>query len=167
MTLWFITTYLIQDSIISWLLEWNGWKNKKGFDFFFCCCCFLRELISDQPSHNRGHDSVVSDPLRPHGLYTYSPWDSLDQNIGVGSLFLLQGIFPTQGSNPGLPHWRRILYQLSHKGSPRILEWVAYPFSGGSSRPRNWIRVSCIASGFFTKELLGKPIMENMSRQKM
>ena len=36
--------------------------------------------------------------------------------------------FPTQGSNPGLPHCRQILYQLSHKGSPRILEWVAYPF---------------------------------------
>jgi len=35
----------------------------------------------------------------------------------VGSLFLLQGIFPTQGSNPGLPHCRQILYQLSHKGS--------------------------------------------------
>ena len=39
-------------------------------------------------------------------------------------------IFPTQGSNPGLPHCRQILYHLSHKGSPRIQEWVAYPFSG-------------------------------------
>ena len=71
--------------------------------------------------------SVVSDSLRPHGLY--SPWNSPGQNTGVGSLFLLQGIFPTQGSNPGLPHCRKILYQLSHEGSPRILEWVAYPFS--------------------------------------
>ena len=53
------------------------------------------------------------------------------------SCSLLQGIFPTQGSNPGLPHCRRILYQLSHIGSPRILEWVAYPISRGSSRPRN------------------------------
>ena len=61
-----------------------------------------------------------------------------DQNTGVGSLYHLQGIFPTQGLNPGLPHCRQILYQLSHKGSPRILEWVAYPFSSGSSRPRNW-----------------------------
>ena len=51
----------------------------------------------------------------------YSPWHSLVQNTGVGSLSLLQGIFPTQGSNPGLPHCRQILYQLSHKGSPRIL----------------------------------------------
>ena len=46
---------------------------------------------------------------------------------------LLQGIFPTQGLNPGLPHCRRILYQLCYKGSPRILEWVAYPFFCGSS----------------------------------
>ena len=60
----------------------------------------------------------------------------IHQNIGVGSLSLLQGIFPTQGSNPGLPHCRWILYQLSHKRSPRILEWTAYPFSSGSSQPR-------------------------------
>ena len=44
------------------------------------------------------------------------------QNTGVGSLSFLQGAFPTQGSNPGLPHCRQILYQLSHKGSPRILD---------------------------------------------
>ena len=69
---------------------------------------------------------------------------------GVGSLSFLQGIFPTQRSNPGLPHCRWILYQLSHKGSPRILEWVAYPFSSRSSQPRNQTRVSCIAGGFFT-----------------
>ena len=56
----------------------------------------------------------------------------------------------TQGLNPGLPHCRPILYQLSHKGSPRILEWVAYPFSSESSWPRNQTRVSCIAGGFFT-----------------
>ena len=86
--------------------------------------------------------------LWPHGLY--SPWDSLDQNTGMGSLSLLQGIFPTQGSNPGLPYYRQILYQLSHKGSPRILEWVAYPFSSGSSPPRNQTQVSWIAGGFFT-----------------
>ena len=79
-----------------------------------------------------------------------SPRNSLGQNTGVGSLSLLQGIFPTQRSNPGLPHCRRILYQLSHKGSPRILEWVAYPFSRGSSWPRNQTGVSCIAGRFFT-----------------
>ena len=62
--------------------------------------------------------SVVSNSLQPHGLY--SPWNSPDQNTGVGSLSLLQGIFPIQGLNRGLPHCRRILYQLSHKGSPII-----------------------------------------------
>ena len=92
--------------------------------------------------------SVVSDSLRPHGLY--SPWNSPGQNTGEGSLSLLQRLFPTQGLNPGLPHCRQILYQLSHKGSPRILEWVAYPFSSGSSRPRNRTGASCIADGFFT-----------------
>ena len=78
----------------------------------------------------------------------YSPWNSSGLNIGVDSLSLLQGIFPTQGSNIGLLHCRRILYQLSHKGSPRILEWVAFPFFRGSSQPRNWTRVSCIAGRF-------------------
>ena len=57
--------------------------------------------------------SVMSDSLWPHGLY--SPW-----NTGVGSLSLLQGIFPTQGSNPGLPHCRQILYQLSHQARANV-----------------------------------------------
>ena len=73
------------------------------------------------------------------------------RNTGVSSLSLLQGFFPIQGMNPGLPHCRQILYQLSHKGSPTILEWVAYPFSSGSSQPRNQTGVSCIAGGFFTR----------------
>ena len=90
----------------------------------------------------------MSDSLWPHGLY--SLWNSPGQNTGVGSLSLLQGIFPTQGSNPDLSHCKRILYQLSHKGSPRILEWVAYPFSRGSSWPRNRTGVSCITGGLFT-----------------
>ena len=85
-------------------------------------------------------------------------WDSLDYKVhGIlqarileGSLSLLQGIFPTQGSNPGLPHCRQILYHLSHPGSPRRLEWGVYPFSSRSSWPRNRTGVSCIAGGFFT-----------------
>ena len=72
------------------------------------------------------------------------------KNTEVDSLSLLQGIFPTQGSNPGLLHCRQILYQLSYQGSPRILEWVAYTFSRGSSPPRNGTRVSCIAGKIFT-----------------
>ena len=77
--------------------------------------------------------SVMSDSLRPHGLY--SPWNSPGQNTGAGSLSLFQGIFPTQGWNPGFPHCRQILYQLSHQGSPRILEWVAYLFSADLPDP--------------------------------
>ena len=65
-----------------------------------------------------------------HALFDVG--NSPGQNTGVGSLSLLQGIFPIQGSNPGLLHCRRILYQLSHKQSPRILECV-YPYSSGSS----------------------------------
>ena len=79
-----------------------------------------------------------------------SPWNSLGQNTGVSSLSLLQEIFPTQGWNTGLPQCRQILYQLTYKGNPRILEWVAYPFSSQSSKPRNWTGVSCIAGRFFT-----------------
>ena len=87
--------------------------------------------------------SVVSNSLWLHGLYT--PWSSPGQHTGVGSLSFLQGIFPTQGLNPGLPHCRWILYQLIYKGSPRILGWVAYPFSRGSSWPRDQTGVFCTA----------------------
>ena len=71
--------------------------------------------------------SVVSDSLWPQGLY--SPWNSPGQNTGVGRLSLLQGIFPTQGSNPGLLHCRQILYQLSyyfHLTRTRVLR-MPYP----------------------------------------
>ena len=87
--------------------------------------------------------SAVFSSLRPLGL----DMDSPGQNTGVGSLSLLQEIFPTQGLNPGLWHCRQILYQLNHKRSPRILEWVAYPFSSRSSQSRNQTGVSCIAGG--------------------
>ena len=74
------------------------------------CADLWLEATEESESESR---SVVSDSLRPHGLY--SPWNSPGQNTGVGSLSLLQGIFPTQGSNPRLPHYRWILYQLSHQ----------------------------------------------------
>ena len=76
--------------------------------------------------------------------------DSPGKSAGVDCHALLQGIFSTQGSNPDLPHCRQILYHLGHRGRPRTLEWVAYPFSRGSSRLRNRTRISCIARGFFT-----------------
>ena len=71
-------------------------------------------LLDHWKSESESH-SVVSDSLWPHGLY--SPWNSPGQNTGVGSLSLLQGDFPTQGSNRGLLHCRWILYQLSYEGS--------------------------------------------------
>ena len=73
-------------------------------------CRWILYQLSYQGSPNC---SVVSDSLQLHGLY--SLWSSPDRNTEVGSLSLLQGIFSTQGSNPGLPHCRQILYQLSHK----------------------------------------------------
>ena len=100
-------------------------------------------MLKESESH-----SVVSNFLQPQGLY--SPRSSLGQNTGVGSLSLLQEISPIQGLNPGPPHYRLILYQLSQKGSPRILEWLANAFSSGSSWPKNWTRVSCIADRFLT-----------------
>ena len=83
--------------------------------------------------------SVVSDSLRPHGLY--SPWNSPSQNTGVGSLSLLQGIFPIQGSNPGLLHCRQILYQLSHHGIPKL---QLFPWG-----PRVYAKF-CSASQYYT-----------------
>ena len=92
--------------------------------------------------------SAMSDSSQPQGLY--SPWNSPGQNPGVGSLSLLQGIFLSQRSNPGLLYCWWILYQLSHKGSPRILEWVAYAFSSGSSQPRNQTGSPELQADFFT-----------------
>ena len=66
--------------------------------------------------------SVMSDSLQPHGLQParlLCPWNSPGKNTGVGCHPLLQGIFLTQGSNPGLPQCRQILYRLSYLGSPR------------------------------------------------
>ena len=80
----------------------------------------------------------------------YNPWNSPGHNTGVGSCSLLQEILLAQELNLGLPHCRQILYHLSHQGSPRILQRVAYPFFRGFSGPRNRARVSCIAGRFFT-----------------
>ena len=76
---------------------------------------------------------TLCDPMdySPQGSSVHG--DSPGKYIGVGYHALLQGLFPTQGSNPGLPHCRQIIYQLSHQRSPRILEWVAYPVSRESS----------------------------------
>ena len=121
----------------------NKWKSD--------VCAWIRRLSIVKramfPKAKSESESLLafSDFLWPHALY--SPWNSPGQNTGVGSLSLLQEIFPIQRSNPGLPHYRQILYQLRHQGNPRILE---RSFFIGSSRPRNQTGVSCIAGRFFT-----------------
>ena len=107
--------------------------------------------------------SVMSNSLWLHGLY--GPWNSPGQNTGVGSCSLLQGIFPTQGSNPGLLHCRQILYQLSHQRRPRTLVWVAYHFSSRSSWARNQTRVSSIAGGLFTSWAIREALVWANSRR--
>ena len=95
----------------------------------------LQARILERVAISFSKSEVKSHSCDPHGLYR--PRNSPGQNTGVGNCSLLQGIFPTQGSNPGLPHCRWILYQLSHKGSPRILGWVAISSSRESSLPRD------------------------------
>ena len=75
------------------------------------------------PSH-----SVMSSLFVTHGLQPARflfPWDSPGKNTGVSTNFLLQGIFPTQGLNPGLPHCRQILYHLSQQGNPTKSDQLA------------------------------------------
>ena len=78
-------------------------------------------------------DSLWTHDCSPPGSYVHG--NSPGKNTGMGCHVLLQGIFPTQRSNPGFLHCRQILYQQCHQGSSRILEWVAYSFSSGSSDP--------------------------------
>ena len=106
---------------------------------------------------------TLCDPMdrSPSGssVHRHSP----GKNSGVGFHALpVQGIFPTQGSNPGLRHYRQLLYQLNHQGSPRILEGVAYPFSRESSGPRNWTGVSSIVGGFFTSRAIREDYASHM-----
>ena len=103
--------------------------------------------------------SVISNSLRPHGLEPsrlFCLWDSPGKNTGVGCHVLLQGIFPTQGSNPGLLYCRRILYHLSHQGSIHALhanisnphtfeKWVLLPLPSrseilGSGRQNEFLK---------------------------
>ena len=86
-------------------------KKKRCAKYLIKTCQGLHEKSSESESC-----SVMPRSLRLYGLY--SPWNSSGRNTGVGSLSLLQRIFPTQGSNPGLPHCRWILHQLSPQGSP-------------------------------------------------
>ena len=107
-------------------------------------------------------NSVMFDPSRPRRLY--SPWNSPGQNTGVGSLSLLQGIFPTHGSNPGLPYCRQILYQLSHKGS-LLQYWIPYPSPRDLPHPEIEPGSSALQVDSLPTELSGKPSHGNAQRR--
>ena len=108
-----------------------------SMEFGIICCVVLSLVAQSCPTLCDTTD------CSPPGSSVHE--DSPVKKTGVGGRALLQGIFPTQGSNPGLPYCRQILYHLSHQGSPRILEWVAYTFSRGSSQPRDQAHMSCIS----------------------
>ena len=131
-------------------------SERKKIMGFFCVKCLLRRfrqllagpfviwgglnIVDNQGMVNRVGDLVLSHPSCPtlcdsrdHSLPGSSVHgDSPSKNTGVGCHAPLQRIPPTQGSNPGLPHCRQILYPVSHKRSTGILESVAHPFSRGS-----------------------------------
>ena len=99
----------------------------------------------------------LCDPMdcRPPAFSVHG--DSLGKNTVVGCHTLLQGDLPNPGIEPKSPTLQADSLPLSHQGSPRILDWAAYPFSRGSSQPRNQTRISCTAGGFFIScELPGK-----------
>ena len=98
----------VQNRTLTWFIRSIGTK-------------FFHKIIWKE---NESHSVMSDSSLWAHGLY--SPWNSPGQNTGMGSLSLLQRIFPTQGLNPGLPHCRHILYQLSHKGSPILAKLQGY-----------------------------------------
>ena len=122
-TIYFATALTNRKILIQSLLERRG----SGVPIYPCAVlCLVIQLYPTLCDH-----MVCRLPgFSVHG-------DSSGKNTGAGCHVLLQGIFPTQGSNPGLLHCRQIPYHLSHQGSPRILKQVAYPFSRGSSPPRN------------------------------
>ena len=90
-----------------------------GYPLQYSWSSLVTQIVKNQPAMQKKWSesrSVTSDSLQAHGLYI--PWNSLGQNTGVDNLSLHQGIFLTQGLNPGLPHCRQTLYCLSHQGSP-------------------------------------------------
>ena len=106
----------------------------------------------------------MSNSLQPHGLY--SAWNFLVQNTEVGSLACLQGIFLTQESNPGLPHCRQILYQLSTKEAQE--DWSGLPFPSPADLPNPGIEPGspALQTDALPSEPLEKPMAESKEELK-
>ena len=140
---------------------WSLERERKGTRLRLCSEMGAKpyRAFSAGPGKNERESeshSVVSDSLRPHGLY--SSRNSLVQYTGVSSLSLLQGIFPTQGLNPGLLHCRQILYQLSHKGRMSCIQMT-------EKEPKYWVGQK-VLSDLFTasygktqRKFLANPIL--------
>ena len=137
--------------------EFGGWSEYliKSWQDGCCFCmsvflwdCFVFLMCSVALSC-----PTVLDPkdCSPPGSSVHG--DSPGKNTGVCCHTLLQGIFPTQRSNPYLRPYGWFLYHLSHQESWGILEWLAYPFCRETSWPRSRTEVSCTAGGFFTSKL--------------
>ena len=115
-----------------------------------------------------GNHSVVPNSLQPHGLQSarLCPWNSPGHNTGVGNRSLSPGDFSQNRGRTQVSHTaggnRWILYCLSHQESPRILEWVAYPFSSRCLQPRHQTGVSWIAGGFFTSWATREALVYNL-----
>ena len=118
----------VQDQEYEWILP-RLYSHCRFQNIFFF---FLNYPYTSCAGLSRSVISTLGNPMdcSPPGSSVHG--DSPGKNKGVGCHALFQGIFPTQGSNPCLLHCRQIVYCLSHQESPRILEWVAYPFSRGT-----------------------------------
>ena len=135
-----------------WIVLFSGYMSRSGIR-----SCAVLSLVAQSCL-------ILCDPMdcSPPGSSVHV--DFPGKNTGVGCHAFLQGIFPIQGSDPGFPHSRQILYCLSHHGSPRILEWVAYPFSRGTFQAGNWTGVSCTAGGFFTSWAAWEALIDHMAK---
>ena len=131
--------------------ESHGQRSLAGYSPWSCKELDTTEQLTlvMKQSESEGH-SVVSDTLRSHGLY--SPWNSPGQNTGMGSLSLLQGIFATQGSNPGLTHSLQVdSLPAEPQGKPKNTGVGSLSLLQGIFLTQDQTRVSCIAEGFLTK----------------
>ena len=138
------------------LLEAGKGRNRLYQRAFPLCWCRLRYAVFCLAAQLC---LTSCDPMDCSPARHLCPWGFSRKNTRVGFHALLQGISPTQESNPGLLHCRWILYLLSCQGSPRTPERVAYPFSRGSSWPRYQTKVSCIAGRFFTSWATREPLL--------